>query len=1221
MAYFKVYRSSAGSGKTFTLTKEYLKLALVAPAYLQDEPLNPYYFKPDYFRHILAITFTNDAAREMKHRILKDLGEIADVEKAKKNKVFEMMLAEIPNEFPDWNLAHQHQKLYEELQKRATELYRHILHSYSDFSVSTIDSFTNRLARSFNKDLDLPYNYEIELSTEDIITQAVYQLIEDADEKKNPELANLLVNFAEQRIENETSWQIDKLLGEFAKNIFEEDKGELLKPLYELNPSDFKEIKAKLYAYKNKIEGIITKAANDAEALMHRFQFEKKDFYYGDYFNYIQEHKTFDKSSFLKEYKRLSESIANHKWLSKEGEKDVVKKNSMEHLSLQFGGIYNEIEKLKQKEITDYIAVCDTLPRFYQLATLSEIGKRIQVILSENTQATLASLNEKIREIVEQSPVPYIYERLGEKYFHILIDEFQDTSKIQWGNLLPLLAHSLDMQRTSMVVGDAKQAIYRWRGGEAEILAELPNLATISHDSPHKDAEITFAQYFEHNNLASNRRSLKEIVEFNNAIFEFVMMQYPEYETFIKHYYGQTQSPEYQRKDYEKGHIEIATFNGEEKDEYYKTTSKYIIEKVKNLTQNGYNYGDIVLLVRRNSDAAWLSAQLVNNGIPITSDESLKLCNSAKVNFIVNFLSLLAQPLNPDVKAEIIYFLKDYVKNNPTPYPLPYWEGKNDLEEVKNSPPNRGGAGGGVKNSPPNRGGAGGGVKNSPPNRGGAGGGVKNSPPNRGGAGGGVLDTEIDDIKAITNDPDLENLSIYIREKFGYQIRFENLQYLSLYEIGEELIRTFGFQHIATDRVYLNALLDKLVSFGIKNGNNTLDFREYWKQKGERLTVSMSGEGGASKAVRIMTIHKSKGLEFPVVILPFADWGLKSKTKELWIKWNNKIAPQLPLCVLSYAELLTKTGFTDEYNHENQAAFIENINVLYVALTRAKEQLYVCCKTVEKINAIDSVNKMLIKYLEQNPPELITKATREISPNENKITENENETTENENSDNTIFVIHDDQSIRKLQFSKEPEILNSLISSECRDKLRVRQQFSAKNGQTDGQINGESSNEKYKSLLLTDLFDAQNKGNIIHKAFERLVFRTDIEKAVNKLISEGLITNIEGKEISIAMHEILALPEIAHLYEYKQQRRIFNERDLLVKPKYYDDINKVIRPDRVVIDDETQTVYIIDYKTGMPKDSHHAQISNYAQQFSDMGYKDIKKILVYTEARQVKFVS
>lgn len=1163
MAYFKVYRSSAGSGKTFTLTKEYLKLALVAPAYLQDEPLNPYYFKPDYFRHILAITFTNDAAREMKHRILKDLGEIADVEKAKKNKVFEMMLAEIPNEFPEWNLIHKPEKLYEELQKRATELYRHILHSYSDFSVSTIDSFTNRLARSFNKDLDLPYNYEIELSTEDIITQAVYQLIEDADEKKNPELANLLVNFAEQRIENETSWQIDKLLADFAKNIFEEDKGELLKPLYELNPSDFKEIKAKLYAYKNKIEGIVTKAANDAEALMHRFQFEKKDFYYGDYYNYIQEHKTFDKSSFLKEYKRLSESIANHKWLSKEGEKDVVKKNSMEHLSLQFGGIYNEIEKLKQKEITDYIAVCDTLPRFYQLATLSEIGKRIQVILSENTQATLASLNEKIREIVEESPVPYIYERLGEKYFHILIDEFQDTSKIQWGNLLPLIAHSLDMQRTSMVVGDAKQAIYRWRGGEAEILAELPSLATISHDSPHKDAEITFAEYFEHNNLASNRRSLKEIVEFNNAIFEFVMLEYPEYETFIKHYYGQTQSPEYQRKDYEKGHIEIATFNGEEKDEYYKTTSKYIIETVKNLTQNGYNYGDIVLLVRRNSDAAWLSAQLVNNGIPITSDESLKLCNSAKVNFIVNFLSLLAQPLNPDVKAEIIYFLKNYSQSTSKIDIFPTSVG----EEANNEIP----------------------------------------------------DTEIDDIKAITNDPDLENLSIYIREKFGYQIRFENLQYLSLYEIGEELIRTFGFQHIATDRVYLNALLDKLVSFGIKNGNNTLDFREYWKQKGARLTVSMSGEGGASKAVRIMTIHKSKGLEFPVVILPFADWGLKSKTKELWIKWDNKIAPQLPLCVLSYAELLTKTGFSDEYKHENQAAFIENINVLYVALTRAKEQLYVCCKTVEKINAIDSVNKILIKYLEQNPPELITKATNEISPNENEISDNE--VLENENSDNTIFVVHDDQSIRKLQFSKEPEILNSFISSECRDKIRVRQQINPKNRQEEGQENEESSNEKYKSLLLTDLFDAQNKGNIIHKAFERLEFKTDIEKAVNKLISEGLITNIEGKEIAKAMHEILALPEIAHLYEYKQQRRIFNERDLLVKPKYYDDINRVIRPDRVVIDDETQIVYIIDYKTGVPKDSHHAQISNYAQQFSDMGYKDIQKILVYTEVRQVKFVS
>lgn len=1131
MPYFKVYRSSAGSGKTFTLTKEYLKLALVAPAYLQEQPENPFYFKPDYFRHILAITFTNDAAREMKHRILKDLGEIADAEKAKKNKVFEMLLAEIPTEFEDWNLAHKPEKLYTELQKRATELYRHILHYYSDFSVSTIDSFTNRLARSFNKDLDLPYNYEIELSTEDVITQAVYQLIEDADEKKNPELADLLVKFAQQRIEDEKSWQIDKLLQDFAKNIFDENKTELLKPLYNLQLTDFQEIEKKMYAYKQKIESIILKAANDAEALMQRYQFEKGDFYYGDYYNYIQEHKNFgkiiagkdmSKESLKKKHKRLSESIENNKWLSKDGEKDVTKKSAMEHLFLQFRGIYDEIERTKEKEITDFIAVCDTLPRFYQLATLSEIGKRINAILAENTQATLSSLNEKIKEIVEESPVPYIYERIGEKYFHILIDEFQDTSKMQWGNLLPLVAHSLDMDRTSMVVGDTKQAIYRWRGGEAEILAQLPDLVTVSDDSPHKDAEVTLSNYFQDNNLASNRRSLKAIVEFNNHIFDFVLSQFPDYAKLLQHYDGQEQKPEYQRKDYEKGHIEIATFEHTEQDEYYKSTKSYIIENIQRLLNNGYNYGDIVLLVRKVSDAAYLSAQLVNHGIPITSDESLRLINSSKVRFIVNFISLLAQPLNPDTKADIIYFLADYT----------------DLRLEKEQ------------------------------------------------------DETVFAIQAICNDPDLDNFATYLTENFGYAIKFDALQYLSLYEIGEELVRTFNFHEIVEDRVYLNALLDKLLSFGLKNSNNTLDFREYWKQKGEKLTVSMSGAAGNStNAVKIMTIHKAKGLEFPVVMLPFADWTLKSLDKQLWLKWDNKIAPQLDLCTVSNAEILEKTDFCDNFLHEKQAAFIDNINVLYVALTRAKEQLLISCKKPQETKSegkIDSINKLLLKYIEAN----------EI-PNK--------EETEH------IFEVYQENTVRKLQKSQKPEILHSFISTECRDKIRIR-----KTAQLPEEVAAENSMTKtVNEIVLTDLFEARNKGNIIHKAFERVEYRTEIDKAVSKLISEGYITHAESKDIIAKMKEILQLPEIADLYEKKPQRRIFNERDLLVKPKYYDEINRVIRPDRVVIDDDTSTVYIIDYKTGQPNESHHTQIKNYAKQFIEMGFKTVEKLLVYTEVNKV----
>ncbi len=1106
---FKVYRSSAGSGKTFTLTKEYLKLALVAPEHLRYN--SPY--TPHYFKHILAITFTNDAAQEMKHRILKDLGEMADPKTARQNAVFQCMLDEIPKEYEDWQLAQNPDKLVDLLQKRAALVYRYLLHYYSDFSVSTIDSFTNKIARSFSKDLDLPYNYEIQLNTDEVVEQAIYQLIEDADEKKNPKLAELLVKFAYQRLDNETNWNIDNLLKDFAKHIFDESKTPLLQPLYDLTQDDFATIESQLKSYLKSFEAKLLVLANSAISIFDSNGLEKEHFYYGDYYNYIYNHTIVDKDIFEVSLTRLSKSIKEGKWLSDKGKKAAMQ-GVIDHYAATFEQIFYNLENLKKQEISNYLAVSQTLPNLYQLALLSEIGRRIYTILNEENATSLNTLNEKILKIVEESPVPYIYERIGEKYFHVLIDEFQDTSHVQWNNLLPLIANNLDNQRMCMVVGDAKQAIYRWRGGNADTIAGLPQLPTISEESPHKFAESTLELYFEGNTLASNRRSLSQVVEFNNNLFTWLLAAYsPDFPKLKQHYAAHAQQPAYKQKPNDREHIELLALNTENTD-YEQLTAKKVIANIENLLAKGYRHGDIVLLVRTNYHATFLSAKLVEAQIPITSDESLKLVNSAKVVLLVNFISLLAQPLDPHRKAEILFFLQDYQRQKQE-------KTKDNLHTV-------------------------------------------------------LIE---DEIQNIANEPDLEKFGEFIAKKFGYQLAFDNLQYLSLYEIAEELVRTFQFQTLPEDRVYLTAFLENLNNFMLRYGNNALDFMEYWQRKGSKASVSMSQSKADSKAVKIMTIHKSKGLEFPVVLLPFADWQIDSKTRQLWVDWQqNRIAPKLSLALVNYNKLLENTTFATYYQTEKEEALIDAVNMLYVALTRAKEQLYVFYKTGK--TAAGKISQILQLYAEQAEKQGI----------------------ETDEDGNQIYFFCDNNQPKTPEKATEPDFLHQFLSTECRDKIRIR--------------NRDEKAEETK-ISIMDLHQARNKGNVLHLAFEKLNYADELPKALNALLNEGIVNEEESKVLGSKLQKILQHPDLQDFYSRKPQRRIFNERELLVKITHYSDINRIIRPDRVIIDEDTKTVIIIDYKTGEPHENHHTQISRYAQRFVEMGYQEVKKYLVYTETEQV----
>jgi len=1091
MQKFKIYRSSAGSGKTFTLTKEYLKLLFVAPAYGGV-------FKPNYFRHVLAVTFTNDAANEMKIRILESIAQIA--KNPKNSQLTPILLQEIAQEYPA-------QKVDEYiLQQRSQQIHEQLLHEYSDFAVSTIDAFSNRVVRAFTKDLDLPYNYEIELDTDTLLSEASEALLALAGNAEYKELSEILREFAEKRAEDSKDWNLETALKNFGKNLFEEENKALLESLQELSFADLRQIKNKLFAYKNSIKNKLQGVAQKALRTIDQNGFNEKTFFYGKsgvygYFKKIVDE--FDKFEFdgqMNSYVR--KGMDENKWAGS----DKKMKDTVDNFGANVLRKYvQEIEQIREDEKNNYIIVDNLLPNAYLIVLLAEFGRQLHQIMRQKSQVHLSEFNKKINEIVEKEPVPYIYERLGERFHHILIDEFQDTSRMQWHNLIPLLSNALGSNYMNLIVGDAKQAIYRWRGGDSELIVSLPKVPSVNADSPLAKDLDTFRIHANPQNLQTNWRSKADIIGFNNHFFEFISQNFGKDFDDLVAYYREVRQESNKRTG---GHIELRLL---EKTNYHNQTFEEILEISKKLLTKNYAYQDIAILCRRNVDASFLAKKFLEHKIPVISSESLLLEFSPKVMFIVNFLQVMTQVLNPSLKFELIYFIFKHLNQDLA---------REDLI---------------------------------------------------------ITDQVYDQIQEVCNDYRLSKFLNFIKQKTGIRLSFKTLQYLSIYEIAEELIRIFGLNANNNEQIYLQKLLDVLLDFGLKQSNNLADFVDFWQKNSSKLSVS-SPEG--TQAIRIMSIHKSKGLQFPVVILPFADWQLKPQnTASIWVDWSeNTIVPQLQSIILTVKDALEATQFRPQYLKEMQATFIEGINLLYVALTRAEEQLYVLGKKPDKKKTENtekipkSVNELWFLYAQ---------ATQE------HLEEGENET------QTVVFAQDEAHFERKPKKQAQHYFLKNFISSECRDKIRMR---------------SDDMQTENRRITIAELHEARMAGTVMHTAFEKIRYREDVEAAVRFLINKGIIKEEEKEEMMQKIFYLIDLPLINPFFQRKADRKVRNETEIMTNN------GRIFRPDRLVIDNDQ--VLILDYKTGTKKAEHLAQINHYAYLLKEMGYQKVRKILLYTELSQ-----
>ena len=608
---FQIYRSSAGSGKTYTLALSFIALALKGGRYGYE----------NYYRKILAITFTNKAAAEMKERVLYYLDSLAKADDK------DRILA--------W-LSERTSLDKVEIFKRSAVVHKHILHHYADLGISTIDKFTYKIVRTFATDLGLSHNFDLEMDNYKII-QPVVALLLSRMSDGGGDFSNTLVNFAIQKAEDGKSTNIEHDLEEFTQHLFKEEAsnytdGKILKV------RECTQVRNDLQLTKNRIAKKVKALADDVCDYFNINGLTNDHFLRGTYYTHFANNIGYKKDTKWMPSDALKRNIANDEWYAN-SKSDAIKE-LVEDCKVDLEKFYKDLMNL----LTDYNSVKAILKNIYSIAILNELISEVRAFKKENNIEQISEFNKKIHRVVTNQPSSFIYERLGERYNHYLIDEFQDTSLLQWQNILPLITDSLDYGK-SLVVGDGKQSIYRWRGGEVEQFFKLPSIYNGADLIFKKEWESKLNTNFKQYNLEYNFRSRRNIIEFNNQFFENTKNLLSN--DVIGIYDFHKQDPSFSKKG---GYVHIELFG--DKSSFKDQILERMIYEIKKLNnENHYSYEDITILCNSRKSVAMIAESLSLNNIPIISNEGLLISKSDKVNVLIAILQYLQNVKNFTFKS------------------------------------------------------------------------------------------------------------------------------------------------------------------------------------------------------------------------------------------------------------------------------------------------------------------------------------------------------------------------------------------------------------------------------------------------------------------------------------------------------------------------------------------------------------------------------------------
>lgn len=1041
---YTVINASAGSGKTYALVQRLLMICLRYPN------------QQHAIRNILALTFTNKAANEMKERILSWLNNFAADTFAENAD-----LKNIQTAFEQDGLR----ITIDELHVRSKKLLDYVLHNYSTLNIGTIDRFNARLVRSFSYELGLAKNFNLEIDAEPFLIEAVDKMLDQIGE--NESISNSFMDYVDYSLENNERINLNKNLYDSAKEFVKDIHYEQLKNNKSFDDTNYESIKNTIrkeitFNKKHSLE----LAAQSIELFKSR-NIEIEDFAQGKngiggFFTkvldfYHQKRPGFpfpttQEESVLNNYRKG----ASAKSKSKESEIFEILEQLLENrmqLILLF------IETQKKEKI---------LSALLPLKVNKDIQDELKKIEDENDLVLLSKFNILINENLKNEPSAFIYEKVGSQFQHYFFDEFQDTSELQWQNFVPLRDHSVSTDNTSFtLVGDPKQSIYRFRGGESKLMLDIINKKEFSP----KQAQLLV--------LKDNWRSAKNIVHFNNELYEYHSRNLQEEHKSI---FGA--DAEQNAKSAYEGRVKVNLIDNLTNEDFYTDTSERMKTDIQECLNNGFKFSDITILCRGNFDIFSYSQKLGNlkvtyrgeeTNIKTISDKGLTLELSNTLQAVIEFLKWETNPKNKPNLIMMMYHLDKLGRVNMQDFTL-------EMKEI--------------------------------------------------------LDIETH-----------EEILQFLQLKYALQLKQENFPRFNLYNFVEYYVNEFSIENKETD--FLLNFLEMLFNFTQNAGASTKEFLKYWDEEASTYTIQASEN---IDAIQIMTIHKSKGLEFPIVFIPmmnknrdseFTNWFETSSDEALKSVNINQFSKNLEV----YDQEIEK--FNKQNSYKN---LVDRLCLQYVATTRPVEQLFFYIQKANKT----SNNLELLEFLQ---------------------TKNVNESDE--------FDLY--------------EVNPEMLKKYSKDKTSS---FKTKNIENLKNVNEKSTSIKIATPSKN--YQVRNEkvriGLFVHELLSKINTEKDIAKVLESYLLEGQITLEEKNDIQETLQEIV------HTYSefFDEKWEVINEQDIMISERGQ---SRIYRPDRILKSDEGYI--IVDFKTGEETVKNDRQIERYKNVLEHLGKKVLRTQLIY----------
>ena len=936
----------------------------------------------------------------------------------------------------------------EQMQQKSLRVLRAILHHYSYLEVSTLDRFAHRIVRTFAQDLKLPAQFDIVLDTELIQKETVSRLWGKLDQ--DPVLAQLLIDFSWTKIDQNKSWDVSKDLMKLGARLFQEQHRKPLDLLPKWSAEEWKKTEGQL---KSRIEKIKAQSFDRAKNLVDHIIEQGLDTeFHGTRFNILKSLQTK-----LFDLKNLEKAHYQGLLAGEGGKKNPLPTDLSEHLSSEMMRLIQDARQLK--------LLSNWLRSLPSLALLNAFKTEYQSYLEEEQILPLAEFNRLLAEQVKDQPAPFLFERLGTYYRHFLLDEFQDTSVLQWTNLSPLIAHPLEGQDEQgeggslLLVGDAKQAIYRWRGGNPEQFIDL----IFDRSNPFQLAP-------DQKVLDANWRSAPAIVDFNNRFFAFLsqFLDLP----LHKMLYAEKSEQRPERKSAGEVRLSFSPDFGRSREDETQWTLQQLEERLLQLREEGVPLANICILTRTNALARIVGQYLLEKEWPLFSSDALQIDDHPHVQLLFNILSFLHDPDNRESGYALL---------------LHFAQGEEDVHSF---------------------------------------------------------------IAKHLGDP-----MAFLEEQFS--LTAANLDLLGLYEKGRLI--AVQLKLYKEGQAYLAAFLEEVLQFEQKNGNQLGAFIAYWEEIAPKKTLP-TPEG--LEAIQLMTIHKSKGLEFPVVLFPFADRN-KSRMHEqqIWVpadELQQEGLTSLPL-FCSSDMLVYPQSVLPHTSEEWGLQQLDQINVLYVAMTRAENALHLWSgqsKTPGN-GAQLTLGYWLPRFLQE---EGVWK--------EGELTYYWGEGLENKErmSSERALPSHwkfQDSQTAVDRFLKKPSFFEQTQEGE----------------------------------------DARLWGELLHNALAHIDTEDQLTGAMELIAPDLKEHQIPEDSVATLLKQVIQHPELQRYFGPGVKG--YNEREI-ISPR-----GDLLRPDRLVFIDEA--VHIIEYKTGTPQKAHQDQLKSYAQLLSQMNYQTESLALVYLQ--------